>query len=120
VGPSVISEYERVGLRGERGIEQWPKYPGCVTAGLATVEALIGDTRRGCGLKIHPRCRHTINAFQSYVRARRANQWMDYPDDPMHPFEDMIDSIRGVLSVLLPEGRKPPMNLPRMKAGRIF
>jgi hypothetical protein len=120
VGPSVISEYERVGLRGSSGIEQWPKYPGCVTAGLATVEALIGDTKRGCGLKIHPRCRHTINAFQSYVRARRANQWMDYPDDPMHPFEDMIDSIRGVLSLLLPEGRKPPLNLPRMKAGRIF
>ena len=35
VGPSVISEYERVGLRGSSGIEQWPKYPGCVTAGIS-------------------------------------------------------------------------------------
>jgi hypothetical protein len=84
------------------------------------VEALIGDTRRGVGLKIHPRCKHTLNAFQSYVRARRANQWMDYPEDPQHPFEDMIDSIRGVLSLLLPEGRKPQPKMQRFKAGRIF
>lgn len=120
VGPSVIAEYERCGLRGDRGIEQWPKYSGCVAAGLATIEALVRSADGTVGLTVHPRCKHTIDAFRGYHRAKRQGQWQDYPEDPQHPHEDMIDPIRGALSLLMPEGRKPKPNYARAKVGRVF
>ena len=120
VGPPVIAEYERAGLRGERGIEQWPKYPGCVNTGLATVEALLRSADGKVSLRIHPRCRRLIDAFRSNSRAKRAGQFMDWPEDPQHPHEDLIDAVRGVLSILLPEGRRPQPAFHRHKPGRVF
>lgn len=120
VGPSVIAEYERCGLRGERGIEQWSKYPGCVTTGLATIESMIRSADGTVWLTIHPRCKMTIAAFKGYIRAKRQNQWQDYPEDPQHPHEDMIDPIRGALSLLMPEGRKPQPMFTRRKVGAVL
>ena len=120
VGPTVLAEYERIGLRGRSGIQQWPKYPGCIADGLATIEALIRSADGAVGLTIHPRCRHLIAAFRSYARAKRAGQWMDYPEDPQHPHEDLIDALRGQLAILMPEGRRPPPAFQRQRAGRVF
>lgn len=120
VGPSVLAEYERAGLSGMNGLETWPKYPGCVNDGLSLIEALVRSADDEVSLKIHPRCRRTIAAFQGYTRAKRADQWMDYPEDPQHPHEDLIDSLRGGLKLLYPEGRKAEPKWGRQKAGRVF
>ena len=120
VGPTVIAEYERVGLRGRSGIQQWPKYPGCIQVGLATIEAMVKSADGVVRLKIHPRCRGLISAFRSYARAKRAGQWQDYPEDPQHPAEDLMDALRGQLALLFPEGRKPQPNFNRLPAGKVF
>jgi hypothetical protein len=120
VGPTVIAEYQRCGLVGEKGILQWPKYPGCVTDGLGLIENLVRSAGGEVRLMIHPRCKHLIAAVRSYARARRAGQWMDYPADPQHPHEDLVDALRGGLSLLLPEGRAPHQGFLRTRAGRVF
>jgi hypothetical protein len=120
VGPTVISEYQRCGLVGETGIQQWPRYPGCVTEGLGLIEGLVRSADGAARLKIHPRCKHLATAFLSYARARRSGQWMDYPADPQHPHEDLIDALRGGLRVALPDGAAPAEPLRRARAGRVF
>ncbi|WP_156512740.1 hypothetical protein [Planctomyces sp. SH-PL62] len=121
VGPTVVSEYQRCGLVGETGLQPWPKYPGCVLEGLNLIESLVRSADGSTRLAIHPRCSRLITAFQSYARARRSGQWMDYPADPQHPWEDLIDALRGGLSVALPEGASPAEPpLRRAKAGRVF
>ena len=120
VGPTVIAEYLRCGLAGEGGILQWPRYPGCVRDGLGRVENLIRSADGTVRLIIHPRCKNLDAALRSYVRARRAGQWMDYPADPQHPHEDLVDALRGGLAVACAEGRKLNQGLSRARAGRVF
>lgn len=120
VGPTVLAEYQRCGLVGETGIQAWPKYPGCVTEGLGLIEGLVRSADGSARLTIHPRCKQLIGAFQSYARARRSGQWMDYPADPQHPHEDLIDAVRGGLRVALPDGAAPIKPLRRIRAGRVF
>ena len=120
VGPTVIAEYQRCGLVGEGGIYQWPRYPGCVQDGLGRIENLIRSADGTVRLFIHPRCRNLDAALRGYARARRAGQWMDYPADPQHPHEDLVDALRGGLSVACPEGRKINQGLGRARAGRVF
>ena len=121
VGPTVVSEYFRCGLSGEDGIQPWSRYPGCVLEGLSLIESLVKTADGSARLKLHPRCTRLTAAFQSYARARRAGQWMDYPADPQHPWEDLIDALRGGLSVALPEGSAPPeAPLRRTRAARVF
>jgi hypothetical protein len=115
VGPTVIGEYERVGLRPLR---RWPV--GSVADGLALVESFVQPADGAARLIIHPRCRDTIQAFEGYRRARRAGQWQDYPEDPQHPHEDLIDALRGGLRVLFPEGRSATPELPRVQARKVF
>lgn len=125
VGPTIISEYERFGLTGsDRQIQRWPKFSGCITDGLNLIEAFIGGGEGECAvpasLFINPRCKALIAAFGSYRRARSHGQWMDYPEDPQHPHEEMIDALRGGLKIVSPEGRKPSLKLPRMGMSRIL
>lgn len=120
VGPTVISEYQRCGLVGEAGIEQWPKYPGCVTDGLGQIENLVRSADGTVRLIIHPRCKHLNRAFRGYARARRAGQWMDYPADPQHPHEDLIDALRGGLKLALTQARDRHHGLTRTRVGRVF
>jgi hypothetical protein len=120
VGPTVIAEYQRCGLTGDGGIRQWPKYPGCVTDGLGQIENLVRSADGTVRLTVHPRCRHLSAAFRGYSRARRGGQWMDYPADPQHPHEDLIDALRGGLKVALTEGRSTHEGFVRRRAGRVF
>jgi hypothetical protein len=120
VGPTVIAEYLRCGLTGEGGIREWPRYPGCVNDGLTRMENLVRSADGTVRLKLHPRCTRLIAAFQSYARARRAGQWMDYPADPQHPHEDLIDALRGGLKVALDEADSSRQGFARARAARVF
>lgn len=100
-GIVIGSEFLRAGLK----LQPWPKFPGCVASGLALVESFVAvDPPR---LLIHPRCKSLIDAFANYKRKRRGGQWIDDPEDPQHPYEDLIDSLRSGLLDKFPEGRKP-------------
>lgn len=98
VGPTVLSEYEAAGLKAE----PWPI--GSISDGLALVEGLLLPAAGPPRLRFHPRCRSTIQALQHYRRARRGGQWQDYPEDPQHPHEDLVDALRGGLRSQFPEG----------------
>lgn len=119
VGPTVLSEYAKVGLVGENGIELWPKHPGCVLEGLAMIDALIRSADGSARLTIHPRCTNLRNALKGYARAKRAGQWMDYPADPQHPAEDLIDSLRGGLMTQFPNGLEPEPQRGRIPGRRL-
>ena len=120
VGPTVIAEYQRCGLTGEGGILQWPKYPGCVNDGLGLIENLIRSADGTVRLIIHPRCKHLDAALRSYSRARRAGQWMDYPADPQHPQEDLIDALRGGLRLMIVDRPANQSGFTRARVGRVF
>ena len=114
VGPTVRGEYERAGCRGRNGLESWPGAPKA--DGLQLVEALLKSADGSINLLIHPRCRRLIAAMRSYARARRAGQWMDYPEDPQHPHEDLVDPLCGGLKLEFPQGRAPEPEFRRMPA----
>jgi hypothetical protein len=42
-----------------------------------------------------------IRAFQAYRRASVKGQWRDWPEDPQHPHEDLMDALRGGLHARL-------------------
>ena len=115
IGPTVIAEFERSGLRP---LLRWPS--GSVVDGLALVESFMlpadGQTR----LIIHPRCESTVRALRCYRRAKRGGQWEDKPEDPQHPHEDLVDALRGGLRLCFPEGRVPPPHFKRVPARSIF
>jgi len=120
IGPTVIAEYQRSGLAGEGGIQQWPRYPGCIADGLGLIENLVRSADGTARLTIHPRCTRLCAAFQGYRRARRAGQWMDYPADPQHPHEDLIDALRGGLKLALPEAPALHHGFRRARARHVF
>ncbi len=109
IGPTVIAEYERAGLRP---LERWPIGP--VADGLSLIESFVQPAEGPPRLLIHPRCGSMIKAFGSYRRAKRGGQWQDYPEDPQHPHEDLMDPLRGGLRLLYPEGRARVPALPRV------
>jgi hypothetical protein len=88
LGPTVILEYKAAGLP----LVPWETGPGSVLQG---VEALVSPADGANRLLVHPRCRATINALGAYRRAKRRGQWQDYPEDPQHPHEDLMDALRG-------------------------
>lgn len=114
VGPTVLGEYQRAGLK----LEQWPSYPGSVRDGLALIESFVAVEPPG--LLIHPRCTHLIDAFNNYKRAKRGGQWIDRPEDPQHPYEDLMDALRGGLMDKFPEGRRPAPSFRRVSARSVF
>ena len=84
------------------------------------VETLLKSADGTVRLRIHPRCRHLIRAFQSYARAKRNNHWMDYPEPECHPHEDLIDPLAGGLTLEFPEGRTPQPQLRRIHAASLY
>ena len=114
IGPTVRGEYERAGCKGRDGLESWPA--GKKVDGLNLVEALLKSADDTINLTIHPRCRRLVLAMQSYLRAQRDHQWMDYAEDPQHPWEDLIDPLAGGLKLEFPESRTPPPNLRTVSA----
>lgn len=115
VGPAVVAEYERVFGRGR--VRHWPIRP--VADSLALLESFVSAADGTRGLSIHPRCKALIRAFENYRRAKRQSQWQDYPEDPNHPHEDLIDALRGGLGERFPEGRKPEPKLRKVHAATI-
>jgi len=112
IGPAAYSEYERI--FGSRALGRWPVHP--VVDGLDQIEILL-DT--GC-LIIHPRCTHLIAAFQGYCRARRAGMLLDYPAETLHPYEDLMDALRGGIRDVFPEGRRIQPQLRTIHASRMY
>jgi hypothetical protein len=115
IGPTVLGEFERGGLRGMR---PWPR--GRVADGLALVESFVQPADGRTRLLLHPRCKATLQAVRHYRRAKRGGQWQDYPEDPQHPHEDLMDALRGGLRALFPEGRRPQAEMRRVPARRVF
>lgn len=114
VGPTVLGEYARAGLHPD----PWPSFPGSVADGLGLVDSFVAVDPPA--LLVHPRCTRLVEAFANYRRAKRAGQFIDRPEDPQHPHEDMLDALRGGLMDRFPEGRKPAPKLRRHPARRIF
>ena len=105
IGPTVMAEYLRAGLVPK----PWPMCK--VSDSLALLESFINpaDTREP-QLLVHPRCEGLIDALRSYRRAKRGGQLLDYPADPQHPFEDLVDAFRGGLKAHYPNGRTPKLS----------
>jgi hypothetical protein len=115
VGPTVLAEFERAGLHS---LIRWPVGPPADS--LALVESLIASADGATSLLIHPTCRVLTAALQSYRRARRGGQWQDYPEDPQHPHEELVDALRGGLKVEFPNGFITASPMRRVRAGRVF
>lgn len=114
IGPTVIAEYERVGVR----LNPWPI--GSVVDSLTKLESLLSPAQGPPRLLIHPRCEMLIQAFENYRRAKRAGQWRDWPEDPQHPHEDLIDALRCSLRASLPDERSNFISVPRISARKVF
>lgn len=115
IGPTVIGEYAAAGLT----LEPWPV--AGVTDGLSLIEGFVEAADGKSRLILHPRCVNLIGAFESYRRAKVSGQWRDYPADPQHPAEDLMDALRGGLKAYFPEGRMPrPVFKGRSVAGTLY
>ncbi len=102
-GSAVLDEYKR------GGIESASYWPGSrVADSLALLESFVRPAQGPPRLKIHERCKWLIEAFQNYRRLKRGGQFEDRPLDPQHPFEDMIDALRGGILAMYPQGRLAP------------
>jgi hypothetical protein len=113
LGPAAYGEYERV--FGARVLSRWPEHR--VLDGLDQLEVLLES---GC-LLIHPRCTHLKAAFQNYVRKRGpGGDWLDWPQDPQHPHEDLLDALRGGIRDRFPEARIEQPRLRRKHVGDLF
>jgi hypothetical protein len=110
LGPAAYGEYERV--FGSRRTNRWPHH--LVLDGLDTMEMLL-DTDN---LLIHPRCPKTRESFLNYAKAKRGNSFIDKPADE-HPYEDMMDALRGGIRFVMPEGREQKSTLRGIHAGRL-
>jgi hypothetical protein len=113
-GTTIASEYQRAGLR----LTPWPKYPGCVAAGLALVESFVSV--EPAKLLVHPDCTALTDALTNYKRKKRGGQYVDEPEDPQHPYEEVVDALRSGLLDKWPEGRKPEPVLIRKPGRRVF
>ena len=114
IGITVLSEYERAHLK----LDPWPV--GRVVDGLALLDSFIDPADGTPRLLVHPRCKDTIVALQCYRRAKRAGQWLDVPADPQHPYEDIVDALRGGLKAHYPEGRNPKATMFRVHASKVI
>jgi hypothetical protein len=114
IGPTVLAEYSRSGLI----LNAWPYSK--VADSLALLESFVSPSVGPSQLLVHPRCVGLIDAFQCYRRAKRAGQWQDRPEDPQHPYEDLIDALRGGVMAHYPSGRIPKSNMLYMNARLII
>lgn len=104
---TVDAEYRKAGLP----LVHWPKRGGSVKDGLSLIETFLGGN-----LLVHPRCKATRTALLNFRRKRKNNQWIDDPEDPQHPHEDIIEALRGGLLDKWPRGRRPDLKLHRVRS----
>jgi hypothetical protein len=121
IGPTMRGEYERAGCKGRNGkLLSWPAGPHhSKQDGLAFIEALLKTADQRVHLKIHLRCKWLTDSFEGYVRAVRDNQAMDYPADPQHFAEDLMDALRGGLKTEYPKGRSPQPQFQKVHAANL-
>ena len=91
-----------------------------VADGLALLDSFASPAEGPPRLRVHPRCAATMRAMSNYRRAKRGGQWQDYPEDPQHPHEDLVDALRGGLRDAYPEGRTARPTLARVPARQVF
>jgi hypothetical protein len=118
IGPAARGEFARV--LGERITDCWPTHR--VLEGLDQVEILLGAPPREPDLWIHPRCSFLIESFKTYRRAESKGEVLDMPADPQHPAEEAIDSLRGAIRSVCPDGRQWPAHFAghyNLKTGRL-
>jgi hypothetical protein len=115
IGPSVLAEYERAGLRG---LYHWPSFPGSVVDGLRLIESFVCEDPPS--LLVHPRCVNLINSFANYRRKKRGGQYLDVPEDENHPYEECMDALRGGLQDRFPSGRRPRPQLYQRSAASMM
>jgi hypothetical protein len=84
------------------------------------VESLLNPAEGPPRLTIHPRCEILIQAFENYRRARVGGQWRDWPEDPQHPHEDLIDALRGGIKAVIHDHSSALFHVPRVSPKRIF
>jgi hypothetical protein len=114
IGSITLGEWEAAGM----SFQNWPNLK--VREGLGLLENLIKSADGRVRLKVHPRCRHVLHAFQTYRRKQLRGQWLDEPEDPQHPSEDLMDALRGGLVANFPEGRIPQLTFDRVQASKFF
>ena len=114
VGPTVLSEYARAGLI----LEAWPLAK--VVDSLALLESFVSPGTGIPQLVVHSRCVDLITSMQCYRRAKKGGQWSDRPEDPQHPYEDLVDALRGGLRACFPDGRTTRSNFIYISAGRVM
>jgi Terminase large subunit, T4likevirus-type, N-terminal len=112
VGPSAYGEYEDV--FGSRITSKWPGHH--VVDGLDQIEIMLD---REC-LLIHSRAKHMIDAFTNYRREQDKNGIVyNKPEDPQHPYEELMDSLRGAVRDEFPEGHRPGPQYSRRHAAHV-
>jgi hypothetical protein len=69
------------------------------------------------------RCRSAlIDSFQTCRRAESKGEILDAPADPQHAAEEAMDTLRGAVRTVFPEGRIEPaagMRAYNLKTGRL-
>lgn len=118
IGSTALAEYQRGGLSGFR---KWSKEKGSVQEGLLLIEGLLGAAGGHVALKIHPRCKRLIAALQNFRRKKLPNSavYVDEPEDPQHPHEDLVEALRGGLRMVFPLGRSELKGMRKIHPGRI-
>jgi hypothetical protein len=109
LGPAAYGQYEFE--FGSRVTARWPHH--LVLDGLDSLEILLETGN----LLMHPRCTHLKEAFLNYAKKRVGNEWRDQPAEE-HPYEDLMDSLRGGIRDAVPEGFVPGPLLRRVEAGK--
>jgi Terminase large subunit, T4likevirus-type, N-terminal len=115
VGPAARAEFARV--LGERITAVWPLHR--VNEGLDMVEILLGGPDREPDLIVHPRCKFLAESFGTYRWAVYRDEVLDKVEDPQHPAEEAIDSLRGAIRIVYPEGRVEQPNLRQVSFSRL-
>jgi hypothetical protein len=60
-----------------------------------------------------------LESFQTYRRKEPRGEIRDLPENPQHPAEEALDSLRGAVRVVYPEGRIEQPQLRTVHAGRL-
>lgn len=75
-----------------------------VSDGIDFIDQMIRVASGRRGLRVHPRCDVGRKMFRSYRRKKRNGVYVEAPEDPQHPWEEMADALRYALLRKWPRG----------------
>lgn len=97
----------------------WPMVQ--VKSALSLIESLLKSADGTVRIRIHPRCKHLIRAIQTYRRAKVKGMFIDHPEEPQHPAENLIDPLKnGLVAVIGINGFAPEPQHSRVNSRRVF